>query len=111
MERNSTKRKPNFTEGENLFLIDQYKHHKAVLSSKLNSSAMLNNEKYQIWQEICSALNERNPHTIRTVEEVRKRWKNMVCNAKKEALLFKRSQMERGKISIFSRQYSVLYFE
>lgn len=84
MEENiRSKRKPNFTEMENLFLIEQFEKNKEVLRSKINSTEM-NRQKLAVWQSICDALNRKNPLVRRSVDEVRRKWKNMVTIARKD---------------------------
>ncbi|XP_031549503.1 nuclear apoptosis-inducing factor 1-like [Actinia tenebrosa] len=84
MEENiRSKRKPNFTEMENLFLIEEFEKNKEVLRSKINSTEM-NRQKLAVWQSICVALNTKNPLVRRSVDEVRRKWKNMVTIARKD---------------------------
>ena len=79
------KRKPNFTEGESLFLMSQFERNSGVLTSKLND-ASTNKQKVEIWKRICSDYNRRNPLVLRTVNDLKRKWKNMVRAAKKELL-------------------------
>lgn len=84
---NLGKRKPNFTESENLHLVEQFENHKAILNSKI-TSVETNREKQHVWQEICIGLNTLNSNqgrAERTVKEIRRKWKNMVTSAKRHA--------------------------
>lgn len=78
------KRKPNYSDDDNLFLLGEFEKNKEILRSKM-STTEVNKRKYEVWQEICYKLNQRNPQVQRSVYEVRRKWKNMVTAAKKEA--------------------------
>lgn len=79
----ANKRKPNFTEGESLYLISQFEHNAKVLTSKLNDAAT-NKQKVEVWKRICSDYNSKNPIVLRTANDLKRKWKNMVRAAKKE---------------------------
>ena len=81
----ANKRKPNFTEEENLFLISQFECNSGVLTSKLNDTST-NRQKVEVWKRICSNYNSRNPIVLRTANDLKRKWKNMVHGAKKELL-------------------------
>ena len=69
------KRKPNFTEGESLYLISQFERSAGVLTSKLND-ASTNKKKVEIWKRVCSDYNRRNSvvltHSKRPQEKMEK---------------------------------------
>ena len=79
------KRKPNFTEGESLFLISQFECNSGVLTKKLKD-ASTNKQKVEIWKCICSDYNRENPVVLCTAKDLKTKWKNMVRAAKKELL-------------------------
>ena len=81
----ANKRKPNFTEGESLFLISQFERNSGVLTSKLND-ASTNKQKADVWKRICRDYNSRNPNISRTADDLKRKWENMVSAAKKELL-------------------------
>ena len=81
----ANKRKPNFTEGESLYLISQFERNSGILTSKLND-ASTNKQKVEVWKRICSDYNSRNPIVLRTANDLKRKWKNMVRAAKKELL-------------------------
>lgn len=81
----SRKRKPFFTGTETLFLVEQFEKHKDILTAKFCSTET-NRRKNEIWTEITMGLHMRNPNVKRTVREVKKKWKNIVSMAKKEAI-------------------------
>ena len=99
------KRKPNFTEGESLFLISQFERNSGVLTSKLNDDASTNKQKVEIWKRICSDYNRRNPVVLRTVNDLKRKWKNMVRAAKKE-LLESSTHSESFERSFVPRKFS-----
>ena len=100
----ANKRKPNFTEGESLFLISQFERNSGVLTSKLND-ASTNKQKVEIWKRICSDYNRRNPLVLRTANDLKRKWKNMVRAAKKELLEY-RTHSESGEHSLVPRKVS-----
>lgn len=81
----SRKRKPFFTGTETLFLVEQFEKQKEILTAKFCSTET-NRRKNEIWTEITVGLHLRNPNVKRTVREVKKKWKNIVSMAKKEAI-------------------------
>lgn len=81
----SRKRKPFFTGTETLYLVEQFEKHKDILTAKFCSTDT-NRRKNNIWSEITVGLHLRNPGVKRTVREVKKKWKNIVSMAKKEAV-------------------------
>lgn len=81
----ANKRKPNFTEGESLYLISQFERNSEILTSKMND-ATTNKQKVEVWKRICSDYNSKNPIVLRTANDLKRKWKNMVRAAKKELL-------------------------
>lgn len=77
------RRKPNWTESENVFLLDQFAMHREILTCKA-TDASTNLRKQEIWRLICANLNQNNTLVRRTPAEVRRKWKNLVTAAKKE---------------------------
>lgn len=100
----ANKRKPNFTEGESLYLISQFERNAGVLTSKLND-ASTNKQKVEVWKRICGDYNSRNPIVLRTANDLKRKWKNMVRAAKKE-LLESTAHSESGDQSLAPRKIS-----
>ena len=100
----ANKRKPNFTEGESLYLISQFERNAKVLTSKLND-ASTNKQKVEVWKRICSDYNSKNPIVLRTANDLKRKWKNMVRAAKKE-LLESITPSENGEQSVSQRKLS-----
>ena len=100
----ANKRKPNFTEGESLYLISQFESNSEVLTSKLND-ASTNKQKVEVWKRICSDYNSRNPTVLRTANDLKRKWKNMVRAAKKE-LWESSAHSESGEQSLAPRKLS-----
>lgn len=100
----ANKRKPNFTEGESLYLISQFERNAKVLTSKLND-ASTNKQKVEVWKRICSDYNSKNPIVLRTANDLKRKWKNMVRAAKKE-LLESMTPSENGEQSVSQRKLS-----
>ena len=102
----ANKRKPNFTEGESLYLISQFERNSGVLTSKLND-ASTNKQKVEVWKRICSDYNSRNPIVLRTANDLKRKWKNMVRAAKKE-LLESSTHSDSGGQSLAPRKLSLV---
>ena len=103
----ANKRKPNFTEGESLYLISQFERNSGVLTSKLND-ASTNKKKVEVWKRICSDYNSRNPIVLRTADDLKRKWTNMVRAAKQE-LLESKAHSESGEQSPFApRKFSLV---
>ena len=103
----ANKRKPNFTEGESLYLISQFERNSGVLTSKLND-ASTNKQKVEVWKRICSDYNNRNPIVLRTADDLKRKWTNMVRAAKQE-LLESNAHSESGEQSPFApRKFSLV---
>ena len=100
----ANKRKPNFTEGESLYLISQFERNSGILTSKLND-ASTNKQKVEVWKRICSDYNSRNPIVLRTANDLKRKWKNMVRAAKKE-LLESSTHSESFERSFVPRKFS-----
>ena len=100
----ANKHKPDLTEGESLFLISQFERNLEVLTSKLND-ASTNKQKVEVWKRICSDYNSRNPIVLRTANDLKKKWKDIVRAAKKE-LLESSAHSESGEQSFASRKFS-----
>lgn len=100
----ANKRKPNFTEGESLYLISQFEKNTKVLTSKLND-ASTNKQKVEVWKRICGDYNSKNPIVLRTANDLKRKWKNMVRAAKKE-LLESIPTSENGEQSVSHRKLS-----
>ena len=98
-------RKPNFTERESLYLISQFERNSGVLTSKLND-ASTNKEKVEVWKRICSDYNRRNPIVLRTANDLKRKFKNMVRAAKQE-LLKSSAHSESGEQSLAPRKFSL----
>lgn len=84
------KRKPNFTDAEKLFLVQQYELYKPILSSRL-CDGVTNRHKQDIWLKITAELNARNPHVDRTTKDVKKKWENLATQARKEMIDYRQS--------------------
>lgn len=90
VESAESKRKPNFTDSEKLFLVQQYERHKRTLSSRL-CDGVTNRHKQEIWQQITDELNRRNHHVDRTTKDVKKKWENLATQARKEMIDYRQN--------------------
>ncbi|KAI4790500.1 hypothetical protein KUCAC02_034592 [Chaenocephalus aceratus] len=85
---NGKKRKTFFTDREIRTLIEIYAEHKNSLTAKFNNN-MTNKNKLAAWKSITEAVNDLGDGGIRTVEECRKKWKDLLSRAKKDASVLK----------------------
>ena len=84
MAESKPKRKQCFSDAEIHSLIHLFAEHQDVLLSKFNNSNT-NVKKKKVWAEITTAVNARAVDVKRTVVEVKKKWKDLLSKAKKDA--------------------------
>ena len=84
MAESKPKRKQCFSDAEIRSLIHLFAEHQDVLLSKFNNSNT-NVKKKKVWAEITTAENARAVDVKRTVVEVKKKWKDLLPKAKKDA--------------------------
>ncbi|XP_058625582.1 myb/SANT-like DNA-binding domain-containing protein 4 [Onychostoma macrolepis] len=89
------KRKPNWTEDEKAILLEEYGKRKNTLRSRYNPS-VTHLHKTKAWQEITDKINSRNLAVKRTVEEVMKKYENVVVNSRKEINNYKKESGKTG---------------
>lgn len=77
------KRKMNFSDGEIRKLIELYSQHKDVLTAK-QSNSVTNKRKILIWGEITEAVND-SSDCLRSVKDIKKKWKDLLTKARKDA--------------------------
>ncbi|CAF1006335.1 unnamed protein product [Adineta steineri] len=86
------RRKPNFTDHEVLYIIDQYDNYKECLHSREASKSVIA-QKQAIWKQITDNLNTNYPQVERTVEDVRRKWKKLQSEAKRESAAYRAAQL------------------
>lgn len=87
-------RKPNFSAAEVSVLTDQVEKNLEVIQSKLTNN-ITNKKKNKIWEEITAAVNAV-ANSKRTTQEIKDKWKNLTCKAKREYSTLKRARKETG---------------
>ena len=87
-------RKSNFSATEIAVLTEKYEENIEILQSKFTNS-VTNAKKNKVWEEIAAAVNAVGV-TLRTTQEVKDKWKNLQCTAKKEFSGFKKEQKKTG---------------
>ena len=87
-------RKANFSPSEIAVLTEKFEENMEILQSNFTNS-ITNAKKNKIWEEIASAVNSVGV-TARTTQEVREKWRNLQCTAKKEFSLVKAEQRKTG---------------
>ena len=80
-------RRPAFTEGEKMALVESFSIHADTLQSPLTNT-ITNETKRKAWDAVTieklflyavtNAVNAVNPAVVRTLQEVKKKWKNLV---------------------------------
>ena len=99
----SRRRKPNFTDHEVLNIIDQYDVYKELLHSREASKTVIA-QKQAIWKQITENLNAAYPQVERTVEDVRRKWKKLQSEAKREVAAYRAAQQSGGVTPVSNRQ-------
>ncbi|CAF1115773.1 unnamed protein product [Adineta ricciae] len=100
------RRKPNFTDHEVLYIIDQYDTYKELLHSREASKSVIA-QKQAIWKQITDNLNKSYPQVERTVEDVRRKWKKLQSEAKRESAAYRAAQAAGATTSISNKQLTV----
>lgn len=87
-------RKKNFSLDEERVLREKYAERKTYLTSSLTNK-VTNDGKNSKWKEIADAINALG-HEMRTVAEVKSKWKNMASKAKETFHQYRKSQQQTG---------------
>ena len=94
VENNKRSRKPNFTAAECALICDAAEQNLSVIKSKF-SSALTNKNKTKVWEDITARVNSLGV-CLRSVAEVKDKWRGMVSTAKKEHTKYAASQRQTG---------------
>ncbi len=100
------RRKPNFTDHEVLTIIDQYDVYKELLHSREASKSVIA-QKQAIWKQITENLNTSYPQVERTVEDVRRKWKKLQSEAKREVAAYRAAQLSGSSTPVSNKQMSL----
>ncbi|CAF2824413.1 unnamed protein product [Rotaria sp. Silwood2] len=100
------RRKPNFTEHEVLNIIDQYDTYKELLHSREASKSVIA-QKQAIWKQITDNLNATYPQVERTVDDVRRKWKKLQSEAKREVAASRAAQAAGSTTSMSNKQLNL----
>ncbi|CAM4872629.1 unnamed protein product [Rotaria socialis] len=100
------RRKPNFTEHEVLNIIDQYDTYKELLHSREASKSVIA-QKQTIWKQITDNLNATYPQVERTVDDVRRKWKKLQSEAKREVAANRTAQASGSSTSVSNKQLNL----
>jgi hypothetical protein len=100
------RRKPNFTDHEVLNIIDQYDVYKELLHSREASKSVIA-QKQAIWKQITENLNATYPQVERTVEDVRRKWKKLQSEAKREAAAYRAAQLAGSTTPVSNKQMNL----
>ena len=75
-------RKANFTAAESAVILEEAEKHLNIIKSKF-SNVITNRKKNEVWESIRQKVNALGV-CVRTVQEVKDKWRGMVSSAKKE---------------------------
>ena len=100
------RRKPNFTDNEVLTIVNQYEKYKELLHSREASKSVIA-QKQAIWKQITETLNAAYPQVERTVEDVRRKWKKLQSEAKRESAAHRQNSSTNSSNSIWSKQMNL----
>ncbi|CAF2634374.1 unnamed protein product [Rotaria sp. Silwood2] len=100
------RRKPNFTDHEVINIIDQYDMYKELLHSREASKSVIA-QKQAIWKQITDTLNATYPQVERTVEDVRRKWKKLQSEAKREVAAYRAAQSAGSTAPVSNKQMSL----
>ncbi|CAF1053267.1 unnamed protein product [Rotaria sordida] len=100
------RRKPNFTDHEVINIIDQYDMYKELLHSREASKSVIA-QKQAIWKQITETLNATYPQVERTVEDVRRKWKKLQSEAKREVTAYRTAQSNGSTTSVSNKQMNL----
>ena len=100
------RRKPNFTENEVLNIIDQYDTYKELLHSREASKSVIA-QKQAIWKRITDNLNANYPQVERTVDDVRRKWKKLQSEAKREVAANRAAEVSGSATSMTNKQLAL----
>jgi hypothetical protein len=95
------KRKPNFTDHEKVRLIEEYEQKKYILVGKFAPNVS-SRKKHKAWVEICDSLNSCNPKVSRTVDDLQKKWQNLVTVMKEDYRAYRNGLQKTGTCQIIS---------
>ena len=103
----AAKRKPNWTEGEKLALVEGFESKKHVLKARFSSRISFN-DKNNAWEEVVAAVNAVNGESYREEMEVRKKWDNLCVWGKKMMSDWKKASNKTGNYIIVNFNQSHL---
>ena len=94
MAENESNRKPNFTTAECAVIFEEAEQNIEIIKSKFTSTLTSKN-KTKVWEDITAKVNSLGV-CLRSVREVKEKWRGMVGAAKKEFSKFGASQRKAG---------------
>ena len=94
----AAKRKPNWSEGEKLLLVECYSTLKHTIRGKF-SAKLSKDDKKGAWDELYEKFSSQNVHgKERSMDEMKKKWDNLTMTAKRDYSTWKREMKKTGKI-------------
>lgn len=94
MAENKRNRKPNLTAAECTVILEEAEQNIDIIKSKFTST-LTNKNKTKVWEDITAKVNSLGV-CLRSVCEVKEKWRGMVGSAKKEFSKFGASQRKTG---------------
>ncbi|XP_061458592.1 uncharacterized protein LOC133373198 [Rhineura floridana] len=83
-----------FSDEEKFLILEEFALRKDILIAK-SGRCSNTTDRQRAWEEIAAAVNSLNPLIQRTPEEIRKKWKNMVVDARKGLTVEKHPLLRR----------------
>jgi hypothetical protein len=94
-EKRGKKRKANWTMDECLLLVTLVNEKKHILRSKLGPG-LTSRMKKEAWEGLAERLNASAVNTQRTVEEIEKKWQNLLSTSKAEISTYRKTSNGTG---------------
>ncbi len=92
-----SKRKPNWSKEESIFLVQSVLKWKDIIRGKF-SPTVTSKGKKNACQQIAMTVNAAFPRTSRSAEDCEKRWYNVLATSRKEIAAYKESMRATGTI-------------
>ena len=83
-------------------LVEEFLKQKHILRGRF-SSKITAQTKADAWAKVMNAVNQHNPHIKRDIENIKKKWENLLSSAKKDIIDYKKEL--RKPVSELSMHY------
>ena len=90
------KRGPNWSCEEKEVLVEEFLKQKHILRGRF-SSKITAQTKADAWAKVMNAVNQHNPDIKRDIENIKKKWENLLSSAKKDIIDYKKELRKTGE--------------